>query len=80
MHGGFFVAKRKDPSIGTDVTASAVEAFQAAILGWFRANRRSFPWRVEGVSLYLVVIAELMLQRREFVDGTGTLLLSCTEA
>lgn len=45
------------------VTEQAVEEFRGALLEWFREHRRDFLWRAENASLYLIVIAELMLQR-----------------
>ncbi|HEX6038282.1 hypothetical protein [Longimicrobium sp.] len=57
------MAEQNDWRSDTGVTEQAVEEFRAALLGWFRLHRRDFPWRAENASLYLVVIAELMLQR-----------------
>jgi A/G-specific adenine glycosylase len=38
--------------------------FQAALLGWYRANRRRLPWREEP-SLYKTVVSEFMLQQTQ---------------
>jgi len=40
------------------------EAFQTALLGWYRANRRRLPWR-EQPSLYKTVVSEFMLQQTQ---------------
>jgi A/G-specific adenine glycosylase len=39
-------------------------AFQAALLGWYRAERRRLPWREEP-SLYRTVVSEFMLQQTQ---------------
>jgi A/G-specific adenine glycosylase len=40
------------------------KAFQAALLGWYRAERRRLPWR-EKPSLYGTVVSEFMLQQTQ---------------
>ncbi len=40
------------------------EAFQTALLGWYRINRRRLPWR-EQPSLYKTVVSEFMLQQTQ---------------
>jgi DNA (cytosine-5)-methyltransferase 1 len=37
--------------------------FQELILGWGRQNRREFPWRIEKVSPYQVLISEMLLRK-----------------
>lgn len=37
--------------------------FQRELLGWYEKNGRNFPWRKNTVSIYEVIIAELLLQR-----------------
>jgi A/G-specific adenine glycosylase len=39
-------------------------AFQTALLGWYRAERRRLPWREE-TSLYRTVVSEFMLQQTQ---------------
>jgi A/G-specific adenine glycosylase len=39
-------------------------AFRAALLGWYRAERRRLPWREEA-SLYRTVVSEFMLQQTQ---------------
>jgi A/G-specific adenine glycosylase len=41
-----------------------VEAFRAALLAWYRKNRRKLPWREEP-SLYKTVVSEFMLQQTQ---------------
>ena len=38
--------------------------FQQALLGWYRKNRRTLPWR-ESPSLYKTVVSEFMLQQTQ---------------
>jgi A/G-specific adenine glycosylase len=44
------------------LTPRALAAFQRRLLGWFRANRRDFPWR-RSRDPYRVWLAEVMLQQ-----------------
>src|SRR5580693_9114850 len=39
-------------------------AFQAALLGWYRAERRRLPWR-QTPSVYRTVVSEFMLQQTQ---------------
>jgi A/G-specific adenine glycosylase len=41
------------------------------LLDWWSMNRRSFPWRGDGVSAYQMVVTEMLLwkTRAEMVDG-----------
>ncbi len=40
-----------------------VQFFQDSILNWFRFNKQDFPWRKSGLSVYKLVISEILLQR-----------------
>lgn len=40
-----------------------ISAFQQLILGWYRRNGRTFPWRSPSVSRYAQVVSEILLQR-----------------
>ncbi|MFT3828700.1 MAG: A/G-specific adenine glycosylase [Opitutaceae bacterium] len=42
----------------------SLPALRAALLAWFRANRRALPWR-EAPSLYKTVVSEFMLQQTQ---------------
>jgi A/G-specific adenine glycosylase len=37
--------------------------FREVLLQWFEKNRRSFPWREEGIGYYKTIISEILLQR-----------------
>lgn len=37
--------------------------FRNALLRWYDVNARDFPWRRRGVSIYKLVLAEVLLQR-----------------
>lgn len=41
-----------------------IAGFQQTILGWYRDNRRSFPWR-ETADPYRIIVSELMLQQTQ---------------
>ncbi len=43
---------------------ASAPAFQADLLGWYRAHRRRLPWREEP-SLYKTVVSEFMLQQTQ---------------
>lgn len=38
-------------------------AFRRALLGWFRREGRSFPWRNPSASRYALIVSEILLQR-----------------
>lgn len=40
-----------------------LEYFRKSLIKWFKVNRRDFPWRVEGVSNYELILSEVLLQR-----------------
>jgi A/G-specific adenine glycosylase len=44
-------------------TKSNIEDFQRKILKWYEANGRNFPWRVEGLDSYTLIVTEILLQR-----------------
>ena len=44
-------------------TSAQVRDLQAALLAWFARNRRRFPWRRGGATLYEIIVAEALLQR-----------------
>jgi A/G-specific adenine glycosylase len=46
------------------LSAGARPAFRAALLAWYRANRRRLPWR-ESPSPYATVVSEFMLQQTQ---------------
>jgi A/G-specific adenine glycosylase len=50
----------KLPSVVSSRNATFV---RKALLRWFDTNGRDFPWRRQGVPLYELVLAELLLQR-----------------
>jgi A/G-specific adenine glycosylase len=54
------VVGKLPPSPVPPQTAGAI---RRALLRWFDANGRDFPWRKEGTSLYQLILAELLLQR-----------------
>ena len=45
------------------ISSEKIEIFQNDVLNWYPDNGRWFPWREEGVSLYLIIMSELLLQR-----------------
>jgi A/G-specific adenine glycosylase len=51
------------PSTADSLQARA-ETFRSSLLAWYRANRRTLPWR-EAPSLYKTVVSELMLQQTQ---------------
>jgi hypothetical protein len=53
---------RKSSGRGALVARRA--AFRAALLAWYRANRRRLPWR-ESPSPYATVVSEFMLQQTQ---------------
>lgn len=67
------MAKRKVPPPHSRYSGVTVDAFRAALLEWFRDNRRDFPWRTRGASLYVVTISEMMLQRTTAAAVAGVL-------
>lgn len=52
------------PAVPSPTLIESVPAFQAALLGWYRAHRRRLPWREEP-SLYKTVVSEFMLQQTQ---------------
>lgn len=40
-----------------------IKYFRTVLLKWFDTNKRSFPWRNEGVSNYELIFSEILLQR-----------------
>ncbi|RWY47473.1 HhH-GPD family protein [Mucilaginibacter gilvus] len=40
-----------------------IRLFQLTILSWFKSNARQFQWRALGLSIYQIVISEVLLQR-----------------
>lgn len=46
-----------------DAAAPDTAVFVRRLLRWGRANRRSFPWRADGVDPFRVLVAEVLLQR-----------------
>jgi A/G-specific adenine glycosylase len=51
-------------SSGRGKLAARRAAFRAALLAWYRANRRRLPWR-EAPSPYATVVSEFMLQQTQ---------------
>jgi len=47
-----------------DTLQARAETFRSHLLAWYRANRRTLPWR-EAPSLYKTVVSELMLQQTQ---------------
>ena len=46
--------------------------FVKKLLEWFKINRRSFPWRVEGVANpFNILVAELMLKKTRASNASG---------
>ena len=45
------------------VPGPVVEVFRSSLLTWFRRHGRRFPWRKSGLSLYRLIVPELLLQR-----------------
>lgn len=44
-------------------TTKRIPLFRARLLEWFAANKRSFPWREPGRTVYQILVAEILLQR-----------------
>lgn len=42
---------------------SKIPYFKRKMLGWFKENKRQFPWREKNRSCYEIIIAEILLQR-----------------
>ncbi|MDB5003894.1 MAG: hypothetical protein JWQ34_2119 [Mucilaginibacter sp.] len=40
-----------------------ITQFQNLLLAWFKKNRRDFPWRLDGLTSYQLIISEILLQR-----------------
>jgi A/G-specific adenine glycosylase len=47
------------------VSATTARRMQRALLSWFKANGRQFPWRKPRVTLFQAIIAEVLLQRTQ---------------
>jgi len=54
-----------------DRETAALLPHHLLLLDWWSTNRRSFPWRQDGVSAYQMVVTEMLLwkTRAEMVDG-----------
>ncbi|CAJ0691515.1 hypothetical protein [Ralstonia holmesii] len=48
---------------GSHITGHRVSTFRRKLLSWFPDNGRTFQWRSEGASPYLLVVVEVLLQR-----------------
>ncbi len=48
----------------TSLPPKSLPALRRALLGWFRANRRTLPWR-EAPAVYKTVVSEFMLQQTQ---------------
>lgn len=57
------------PGRGWQTTAPAAPnervpaSFKEALLTWYRANGRRFPWREPGATEYVTIVSEILLQR-----------------
>jgi len=60
--GGGIYARNTPALLCDNVAVKALGKFQGRLLGWFRANRRAYPWR-RNSDPYRVWIAEIMLQQ-----------------
>lgn len=45
------------------ITKQNIDEFQKKLLNWFKLNMRNFPWRSRGLTVYHLIIAEVLLQR-----------------
>ena len=45
--------------------AGQAQSIRRALVGWYLANGRQFPWRRKNASLYRKIIAEVLLQRTQ---------------
>jgi A/G-specific adenine glycosylase len=43
--------------------AKDINWFRQRLLGWFRSNQRTFPWRDESANDYIKILSEVLLQR-----------------
>ena len=48
-----------------EVDPSKIRRFQQFILNWFEENGREFPWRKNGITLFELIISEILLQRTQ---------------
>jgi len=53
------------------VTQKNISELQSKLLGWFELEKRLFPWRKEGLSEYMLIIAEVLLQRTKAETVAG---------
>lgn len=54
---------RRDPSHRPVPTPAECRRVARALLLWYSANRRRFPWRRKDATLYLHIVSEVLLQR-----------------
>jgi len=52
--------------ISTSISPAAITKFQTTVWNFYRAHRRTMPWRIEPTPYY-VVVSELMLQQTQVV-------------
>lgn len=48
--------------------------FSKKLLTWWKNNKRSYPWRAQGVSPYQVLIAEILLKRTTATAASNTFI------
>lgn len=53
------------------ISKQHISRFQKQILAWYDSNGRNFPWRVEGLSPYQIIISETLLQRTKAETVAG---------
>jgi A/G-specific adenine glycosylase len=53
------------PQDGPTVRENKKQALQRQLLEWFEKNKRDFYWRKPGVSIYEILIAEMLLQKTQ---------------
>lgn len=51
----------------------AVRVFRRDLLAWFATNRRQLHWRAPGVSNYVKIVSEVLLQRTQAANVSGFL-------
>ena len=63
VHGALHISSTEEQTTDPSVSTGCAPSFREKLVGWFRGNRREFPWRRSGLNPWQILMVEMCLHR-----------------